>query len=97
MDKRTYLTILYDYYSELFNDHQRTIFEDYYFHNLSLSEISENHNITRSAIHKTIKAITDKLEEYEHILKLYKKGIIIDKIINQIDDEKLKKKLEELK
>ena len=55
MDKRNYLIILYDFYGELLNDKQKECFEDYYFNNLSLGEISENYDISRNAIHKTLK------------------------------------------
>ena len=97
MDNRTYLTILYDYYGELFNEHQQAFFEEYYFQNNSLGEISENNNVSRSAVHKLIKAVEEKLTEYEEKLSLYKKGTELEKIINSIDDEKLKKELELLK
>ena len=40
MDEREYIIILYDYYKELFNMKQQEYFEEYYFNNLSLSEIS---------------------------------------------------------
>lgn len=97
MDKRTYLTILYDYYGDLFSDHQKLYFEDYYFQNFSLGEISESNNISRNAVHKTIKNVEEKLEEYESKLKLYDKSIILDNIIKDIADEKIKKRLEEIK
>ena len=51
MDKRNYLIILYDFYGELLNDKQKECFEDYYFNNLSLGEISENMNLSRNAIY----------------------------------------------
>ena len=41
MNDREYIIILYDYYSELLSDKQRLYFEEYYFNNLSLTEISE--------------------------------------------------------
>ena len=34
MEKREYLIILYDFYSELLSDKQKEHFEDYYFNNL---------------------------------------------------------------
>jgi predicted DNA-binding protein YlxM (UPF0122 family) len=91
MNDITYLNILYDFYGELLNDKQRKYFEDYYFNNLSLSEISENNNISRNAVHKQIKNIESKLKEYEAKLKLYEKSIKLKKIIEEIKDEKLKK------
>jgi len=92
----TYLNILYDYYGELLSDKQRSFFEDYYFNNLSLSEISENNKISRNAVHKQIKSIEVKLKEYESKLKLYEKSIKLNKIIDNIKDEALKNKLKEL-
>ena len=97
MDKTTHLTILYDYYSELLTEHQRLYFEEYYFQNLSLGEISDNYKISRNAVHKNIKTVEDKLTEYEDKLKLYKKSLIIDKIISKISDKKIKAELEDIK
>lgn len=97
MDKMTYMTILYDYYGDLFNEHQRQYFEDYYFQNLSLGEISENYGVSRNAIHKVIKGVEEKLNEYEEKLKLYEKNKALEKIIDTIDDEDIKKQLELLK
>ena len=94
MEKQDYIIILYDYYSELFNDKQKKYFEEYYFDNLSLSEISENEGISRNAVHKCIKSVVSKLYEYEDKLKLYDKEKKIRKIIEEIDDEIIKNKLE---
>lgn len=55
MNEREYLIILYDFYGELLSDKQREYFEDYYFNNLSLGEISENEDVSRNAVHKSIK------------------------------------------
>lgn len=89
------LTILYDYYSELLTDKQKYYFEDYYFNNLSLQEIAENNNVSRNAVHKSLKDIIDKLHYYEDKLKLYEKGKEINKLIENID-ENLKNKIKEL-
>jgi predicted DNA-binding protein YlxM (UPF0122 family) len=96
MDEQTYLTILYDYYGDLFNEHQKSYFEDYYFDNLSLGEMSENYNVSRNAIHKVIKNVEEKLKEYEDKLHLYKNSMILNDIIKSVKDEKLKAKLEAL-
>ncbi|MBR3362306.1 MAG: hypothetical protein IKG40_00085 [Bacilli bacterium] len=95
MDNRIYLINLYDYYSELLTEKQREYFEDYYFDNLSLTEISENDNISRNAIHKQLKDTIVKLENYENKLKLYQKGIQIKELIKNLDN-KTKEKIEEL-
>ena len=91
-----YITILYDYYGDLFNNMQKKYFEEYYFNNLSLSEISENEGKSRNAIHKNIKNVVSKLYDYEEKLGLYKREEKIKKILLKIDDEKLKKEIEGL-
>ncbi len=96
MEDQEYIVMLYDYYGELFNDKQRKYFEDYYFDNLSLSEIALNDDISRNAVHKGIKNVVSKLYEYEDKLKLYQKDQKLKKIINKIDDKKIKKELEGL-
>ena len=89
------ITILYDYYGELLTDKQKLYFEDYYFSNLSLQEIAENNNVSRNAIHNSLKDIINKLKYYEDKLKLYEKGKEINKLIENID-KNLKDKIKEL-
>lgn len=96
MDDREYLIILYDYYGELLSEAQRECFEEYFFDNLSLSEISENDGKSRNAVHKCIKASCSKLYEYEDKLKLYEKKKKIDILIDKIDDNEIKRILKEL-
>ena len=96
MDDRDYIILLYDYYMELFNDKQRKYFEYYYFNNLSLGEISDNIGISRNAVYKVIKNVEDKLLFYEDKLKLYSKSKMIKELIKDIDNAKLKSRIEEL-
>lgn len=97
MNDRDYLVMLYDFYGELFNDKQREYFEEYYFNNLSLSEIGEKLGVSRNAIHKVIQAVEEKLNFYEEKLKLYKKNKLIHDIIKKVNDKEIKEMLEELR
>ena len=97
MNERDYLIILYDFYGELFNEKQKEYFEEYYFNNLSLGEISEKLNVSRNAIHKVIQGIEEKLKFYEEKLNLYKKNKMLHDIIEKIEDKELKEILEELR
>ena len=45
-----YYVELFDYYGDLFTDKQKEYFIDYYFNNLTLQEIAENNNISKSDI-----------------------------------------------
>lgn len=96
MDKRLYLINLYDYYSVLLTEKQCNYFEDYYFNNLSLKEISDNEQISRNAVFKQLKNIENKLTNYEEKLNLYCRDQKLRKIIEKITDQQIKKELEEL-
>ena len=98
MDKYIYLNELYDCYKELFTDKQREYFEEYYFSNLSLSEIADNYGVSRNAVHNELKLMEKRLEELEDKLKLNeKKKNIIEILENKIDNsimERIKNVLE---
>lgn len=96
MEEVVYFNELYDLYGELLTDKQRQYFEDYYFNNLSFSEMAENYEVSRNAIFKQIHIVTDKLKEYEGILKLLDKRKQLEKILGTVGDLELKKKLEDL-
>lgn len=96
MDDRSYMIMLYDFYGELFSDKQRLYFEEYYFSNLSLREISDNLGVSRNAVHKSIISVEEKLNFYEEKLRLFYKTNLIRDIIAIEDDEKIKNKLKEL-
>ena len=96
MEDFIYYNELYDLYSSLLTDKQRLYFEDYYFHNLSFSEMGENYNVSRNAIFKQLKITKEKLDEFESNLKLLEKKNKLIKIIEEVDNQKIKKELEEL-
>lgn len=87
MKNRIYLIDLYDLYGNLLTEKQQQYFEDYYFSNLTLAEISENLNISRNAVHKQIKEAEDKLDYYENILQIYERNKQIKEILKQLDQE----------
>ena len=70
MDRVIYLNLLYDYYKELFTEKQQMYFEEYYFDDLSLSEIAENNDVSRNAVHNQLKIMEEKLIELEDKLKM---------------------------
>ena len=90
-----YYSELFDYYGDLFTDKQKEYFIDYYFNNLTLQEIAENSSVSKNAVHKSIKDITEKLDYYESKLNLYNNKKKIEKLIENIDKE-IKDKIEEL-
>ena len=88
MEKFVYLNNLYDCYKELRTDKQKMYFEDYYFNNLSLSEIAENYDVSRNAVHNQLKIIEEKLEEFEFKLQISnKKKKIIKLLEGKVEDK----------
>lgn len=90
MNDRIHYINLYDYYGELLTEKQKDYFEDYYFSNLTLAEISENESISRNAVHKQIKEVEKKLDYYEEKLSLLSKAIKIKELLNENDFDKIK-------
>ena len=91
MKEEIYLSELYDYYKMLLTEKQRKYFEDYYFENLSLSEISENYLVSRNAISKQLLNIKEKLYEYEKYLKLRQNKNKIKEILSEEEIKKIEK------
>ena len=64
---------LYDLYGGLLTDKQRLYFEDYYYMDLSITEIAQSYSISRNGVFDQLKRTTKLLEEYESILMLKNK------------------------
>lgn len=94
MEFRFNLINLYDIYGELLTEKQQEYFEDYYFNNLTLSEMSENYEVSRNAIHKQLKEVEEKLNKYEKILKIEEKNKRIKEICNNLNEEMKEKILD---
>jgi len=95
MDK-IYLNEIYIYYKELFTTKQQLYFEDYYMNDLSLSEIAENYNISRNAVHNQLKIVEEKIMFYENVLGLKQKKEEIIKLLNEKVDEDILEKINEI-
>lgn len=86
VEEKVEQTYLYDFYGELLNEHQRQIYEDFVFNDLSLGEIAAEEGISRQGVSDMIKRCTKKLEEYEAKLHLVTKFLSVKKDIEQIND-----------
>ncbi len=96
MIERENIIKLYDIYKNLLTENQQEYFEEYYFEDLSLSEISENKNVSKSFVGKTINTIEKKLATYEKALELNNLYNKIEIISKKTTDENTKKELETL-
>ena len=91
-----YYNELFDLYGELLTDNERDNFLEYYQEDLSLSEIAENKNISRSAVSKTINTVIDKLNNYENKLHMYQKKIKLMEITKIDDLNKIKEEINKM-
>lgn len=86
LDEIVQLSILYDFYGELLNDHKKQIFEDYILNDLSLSEIASEKQMSRQGIHDIVKRCSQELRDYENKLSLAKKFQSVKEKLNAIKD-----------
>ena len=91
-----YYNELFDLYGELLTDNERDNFLEYYQEDLSLSEIAENKNVSRSAVSKTINTVIDKLNNYENKLHMYQKKTKLLEITKIDDLNKIKEEINKM-
>ena len=94
IEKALEINRLLDIYGRLLTKQQFEIMSDYYYCDLSLSEISELRNISRTAVSDAIKTATKKLDKFEKSV-----GIcgVFDKNRNENNAEIIDKLEEDLK
>ena len=83
MEEKVKISMLCQLYGKLLTKKQFEFIDDYYNNDLSLSEIAENHNITRQAVRDIIKKGEKKLFEYEEKLMFMKRMLNQEKRIEK--------------
>ena len=78
-------SLLYDFYGELLTEHQRAVYEDAVFNDMSLGEIASEQGISRQGVHDLIKRCDKILSGYEEKLHLVEKFLLIKKNVQEID------------
>lgn len=75
MEEKVRISMLWQIYGKLLTEKQYEMINDYYNNDLSLSELAENHDITRQAVRDNIKKGENKLFELEEKLRYYEKDV----------------------
>jgi predicted DNA-binding protein YlxM (UPF0122 family) len=100
LQKSIDLMSLYDFYQELLTEKQRNYFENYYFDDFSLQEISENMGVSRNAVHDQLQRTAKKLFDLESKLHLREKSkqrqIIIRNLKTTTNQEEITNLINEL-
>ncbi len=103
LNDRFEISLYLDFYGDLLTNHQKEILDDYYNEDLSMNEIAENYEISKSAVQDLIKRSINQLENYEKVLKLVEKNrkfeIILEDMRNENNAQinKYIERLEEIK
>ena len=84
MEEKLEQAYLYDFYGELLNEHQRQVYEDFVFNDLSLGEIASEEGISRQGVADLIKRCNKTLLDYEAKLHLVEKFMSIKSDIRRI-------------
>lgn len=85
MDRIIEKGFLYDFYRELLTEHQRQIYEDAVYNDMSLSEIAQEHGISRQGVHDLLRRCDKILADYEEKLSLVAKFDNIKEKVEQIN------------
>ena len=97
--------LLYDFYGELLTEHQKKIYEDAIYNDMSLSEIADEQGISRQGVHDLIRRCDKILDGYESKLHLVERFLSIKKVVlsmrevaqdQDIDDVTLRDKIRNL-
>ena len=86
MEKIVEQGLLYDFYGELLTEHQRQIYKDVVFNDMSPSEIAEEQGISRQGVHDLIKRCNKILTGYEEKLKLVQKFNQTKQMVEEIKE-----------
>ena len=85
MDKIYEQTMLFDFYGELLTEHQRRIYEDVVYNDMSLGEIAEEQGISRQGVHDLVKRCDKILQGYENKLHLVERFARAKETVSRIE------------
>ena len=81
---------LYLCYESLLTEKEKETFLDHFSEDLTLTEIAENNQISKSAVHKTVTTVINKLINYESILHINEKNHLVSQALEEKDISKIK-------
>lgn len=96
MESREYLNSLFDIYKELLTQKEQVAFIEHYMEDLSMQEIADNLNVSKSGVGMMVKRAEEKLKYYESILHVYEEKKAIREALEEEDINKLKSKLKKV-
>lgn len=86
MDKIYEQAMLFDFYGELLTEHQRSVYIDAVYNDLSLGEIAEERGISRQGVHDLVKRCDKILRDYESKLHLVERFTRAKETVREIQE-----------
>lgn len=86
MDKLYEQTMLFDFYGELLTEHQRRVFADAVYNDMSLGEIAEEQGISRQGVHDLLRRCDKILQDYESRLHLVERFARAKETVKEIQE-----------
>lgn len=86
MEKIVEQGILFDFYGELLTEHQRKVYRDVVYNDMSLGEMADELGISRQGVHDLIKRCDKILSGYEGKLHLIEKFMETKKKVSKIKE-----------
>lgn len=86
LEKTKRVNDLIDLYGSLLTENQLNILELYYMEDLSLKEIADELNVSRNAVHDSLKRSLNTLEDYDSKLHLVEKDEIKNELLQKIEE-----------
>ncbi len=77
--------LLYDFYGELLTDHQRSVYEDAVYNDMSLAEMAGQYGISRQGVYDLIRRCDRLLAGYEEKLQLVRKFTEAKRMVAEIE------------
>ena len=84
MEKIIERNLLYDFYGELLNEHQKQIYEDSAYGDLSLSELADTYEISRQGVYDLLRRCDRQLMDYENKLHLIRRFMEVKTLTGEI-------------
>lgn len=84
MEKFVEQSLLFDFYGELLTEHQKRIYQDVVFGDLSYAEAAQEYQISRQGVHDMIKRCNKTLAGYEAKLHLVEKFLVVQSKVEEI-------------
>ncbi len=76
--------ILYDFYGSLLTGHQRAVYEQVVYQDMSLNEIAEEEGISKQAVSDLVKRTTAQMQAYEEKLGMIRKSRELKKLCGKL-------------